>query len=89
METKLQIFEHPKFGKMRIMMKNDAPWFGAVDTCDALEVKNSRDAVSSFFLRKMKSSTRTGGGFLLSLEPYLKRLENFLTVSSLFSMTSE
>jgi len=42
----LQIFENEKFGKVRVVMKDDEPWFVAKDVCDCLELGNSREAIS-------------------------------------------
>jgi len=42
----LQVFESEKFGKVRVVMKDDEPWFVAKDVCDCLELRNSRDAIS-------------------------------------------
>lgn len=44
--TELQLFENPEFGKIRVVEKNGEPWFVAADVCRALDIKNSRDALS-------------------------------------------
>lgn len=44
--NELQIFENPEFGKIRAIEKNGEPWFVAVDVCRALDIKNSRDAMT-------------------------------------------
>lgn len=44
--NEIKIFENPKFGAIRTMVKDNEPWFVATDVCKALEVRNSRDAVS-------------------------------------------
>ena len=41
----LIIFEDEKFGSIRSLKLNNEPWFIAKDVCNALEIKNSRDAV--------------------------------------------
>jgi len=46
MENQLQIFENQEFGKVRVIMKNNEPWFVAKDVCDCLGISNSRDAIS-------------------------------------------
>ncbi len=46
MESEIQVFEHPVFGKMHVVMIENNPRFFAIDTCRALEIKNPRDAVS-------------------------------------------
>ncbi len=40
-------FSNDVFGTVRSMLIDDNPWFVAVDVCRALEIKNSRDAISS------------------------------------------
>jgi len=45
-ENGLQVFENEKFGKVRVVMKGDEPWFVARDVCDCLELGNSREAIS-------------------------------------------
>ena len=40
-----KIFEHPEFGKVRIVMIDGEPWFVAADVCKALSISNSRDSV--------------------------------------------
>ena len=39
MEQEIKIFEHEKFGKVRVIMINGEPWFVAVDVCKALELR--------------------------------------------------
>ena len=41
-----EFFEHEQFGNLRGFMINDDPWFVAIDVCRALDIKNSRHAVS-------------------------------------------
>lgn len=43
--NKLQIFEHFRFGSIRIAIINGSIWFAAIDVCQALEIKNHRDAL--------------------------------------------
>ena len=42
----LQVFENPDFGQVRTVTKDGEPWFVAADVCRALEVGNSRQALS-------------------------------------------
>lgn len=44
--NELQIFENPEFGKIRVVEKDGEPWFVAVDVCRALELGNSRQALT-------------------------------------------
>lgn len=44
--NELQIFENPDFGKIRAIEQNGEPWFVAADVCRALDIKNSRDALT-------------------------------------------
>lgn len=41
-----QIFDHEKFGRLRVIMTADMPWFVAADVCHALDIINYRDAVA-------------------------------------------
>lgn len=42
----LKLFENPEFGKIRVVEKDGEPWFVAVDVCRALELGNSRQALT-------------------------------------------
>jgi anti-repressor protein len=42
----LKIFENPAFGKVRVVEQGGEPWFVAKDVCDALELGNSRQALT-------------------------------------------
>jgi len=46
MTNALQVFDFNE-NAVRVIMKDDQPWFVAKDVCDALEIANSRDAISS------------------------------------------
>ena len=46
MENQMQIFNNEQFGEVRTILKDGEPWFVAADVCKALEIANSRDAVS-------------------------------------------
>lgn len=41
----LQIFKNNQFGNVRIVMKDQEPWFVAKDICNCLEINNSRQAL--------------------------------------------
>lgn len=42
----LRIFENPSFGSVRTLERDGEPWFVAVDVCTALEIGNSRQAIT-------------------------------------------
>lgn len=42
----IQIFMNPDFGQIRAVDKDGEAWFVAVDVCKALDISNSRDALS-------------------------------------------
>ena len=42
----LQVFSNAMLGTVRILMRNNEPWFVAKDVCDCLEINNSRQALS-------------------------------------------
>ena len=46
MENQVQLFEHEQFGKIRVVILNGRIHFVAVDVCCALDIKNSRDALT-------------------------------------------
>ena len=41
----LQIFENAEFGKVRVSIQNEEPWFVAKDICEVLQIKNTTDAL--------------------------------------------
>lgn len=43
--NKLQLFENPEFGKIRVVERNGEPWFVAADVCRALEIEESHVAM--------------------------------------------
>ena len=43
--NELQIFKNNQFGNVRIVMKDQEPWFVAKDVCNCLEINNSRQAL--------------------------------------------
>lgn len=42
----VEVFKNEEFGEVRTVMINGEPWFVAADVCRALEIKNSRDAMT-------------------------------------------
>lgn len=42
----LKIFEHERFGEIRVVERDGEPWFIAKNVCDALGLDNSRQAVA-------------------------------------------
>lgn len=61
--NEMQHFTNEQFGIIRIVMQNDEPWFVAKDVCEALEISNSRDALSRLDDdEKGVASTDTLGG---------------------------
>jgi len=38
--TDLQIFDNPEFGKVRVVTIDDEPWFVAADVCKVLDLAN-------------------------------------------------
>ena len=47
METGLQVFENPQFGKVRVQMIENDPWFCAKDVCDILGFGNPHQAIQT------------------------------------------
>lgn len=45
-ENQLQVFNNPEFGEVRTVVIDDEPWFVAADVCRALDIGNSRQAVT-------------------------------------------
>lgn len=61
--NELKTFENAQFGQVRTVMQNGEPWFVAADVCKALEIANSRDALSRLDSdEKSVASTDTLGG---------------------------
>lgn len=59
----LQVFQNERFGEVRTVMREGQPWFVAADVCRALEIANSRDAISRLDEdEKGVASTDTLGG---------------------------
>lgn len=47
MSNELKIYDNPKFGKVRIIMIDDKPWFVASDVAKALGYKRPADAINT------------------------------------------
>lgn len=61
--NELKIFENEQFGTIRVIEQNDEPWFVAADVCGALELGNSRQALTRLDEdEKGVISTDTPGG---------------------------
>lgn len=59
----LKVFQNERFGAVRTVMREGQPWFVAADVCRALEIANSRDAISRLDEdEKGVASTDTPGG---------------------------
>lgn len=43
--NELQIFNNPEFGQIRVIEKNNEPWFVAKDVCEVLELTNPTVAI--------------------------------------------
>lgn len=46
MSSDIQLFDHPEFGSVRVIMLDGEPWFIAKDVCDCIKVGNVSDALS-------------------------------------------
>lgn len=46
MDNAMKVFESNEFGTVRTTVIDGEPWFVAADICRALEIKNSRDAIT-------------------------------------------
>lgn len=46
MENQMQVFNNKRFGNVRTVLRDGEPWFVAADVCKALEIANSRDALT-------------------------------------------
>lgn len=63
MENQMKIFENEQFGQVRTTIINGEPWFVAADVCKALDISNSRDALTRLDDdEKGVASTDTLGG---------------------------
>ena len=63
MANEIQAFENAQFGIIRAQNMDGEPWFVAKDVCNALSIKNSRDALSRLDDdEKGVASTDTLGG---------------------------
>ena len=41
-----QIYENENFGKIRVIMKGDEPWFVGKDVCECLDLRNHRTSLA-------------------------------------------
>jgi prophage antirepressor-like protein len=44
--NELQVFDFEGFRRVRVIIRDGAPWFVAKDVCDILEIENSRDTLA-------------------------------------------
>ena len=58
MENKIEIFENSEFGKLRIIMNNDEPWFIGNEVAGLLGYENVRNAVPRHVDNEDKLRTR-------------------------------
>lgn len=52
MKNELKIFENEAFGKVRIIEKNNEPWFVGKDVADILGYKNGSPVILTSMLMK-------------------------------------
>ena len=83
MENQIQIFEHERFEKIRVIVIKGEPWFVAADTCHVLELGNPSQALKrleddekmTLSLNDSHSGKRGGAQFMnLINEPGFYRL---------------
>lgn len=55
MEQQLKFFEHEQFGKVRVVVIDDEPWFVAADVCRALALGNTSQALTKLDEDEKKS----------------------------------
>ena len=48
MSDKVQVFEHEKFGSIRILTRDGEPWFVGNDICEALGYAKPRNAIKKY-----------------------------------------
>ena len=88
----IKIFKNKKFGKIRVVIIDGRPWFVAVDVCKALEIKNSRDAVSRLDEDEKKivdlnmMMSEQGNTALISNGGWIKNNVNIINESGLYSL---
>lgn len=73
-ENGLKIFDNPEFGKMRVVMRDNVPWFVAADIANALGYSNSRKAIADHckhaeLLSSNESLQLTGQGNSVTIIP--------------------
>ena len=44
--NKIEIFKNEKFDELRVIIRNNEPWFVASDVCDSLEINNPSQALT-------------------------------------------
>ena len=60
MENNIQLFKHPEFGKVRVVMIEGEPWFVGKDVAKALGYKKPENAVKQHVPDKYKLSHQIG-----------------------------
>lgn len=45
-QSNVKLFEKEEFGKVRVVMQGEDPWFVASDVCDILEMGNPRSSLA-------------------------------------------
>ena len=60
MEDNIQLFKHPEFGKIRVVMIDGEPWFVGKDVAKALGYKKPENAVKQHVPDKFKGVTVLG-----------------------------
>ncbi|MBR1603203.1 MAG: phage antirepressor [Synergistaceae bacterium] len=73
----LQVFDFND-KTVRVIMRDGEPWWVAKDVCDALEIKNSRDAIKTLDSDELASEFSTSGG--------QRREMNVVSESGLYSL---
>lgn len=61
MANEIQVFSNETFGQLRTVKINGEIWFVAKDVCDALEIKNSRDALTRLDIDEKNTVVLTDG----------------------------
>lgn len=47
MNSKVKMFRNPEFGKIRVILRGDVPWFVAKDVCEILRIANVTNAIEA------------------------------------------
>lgn len=45
MDNKIEVFKNEQFGEVRMVLRENEPWFVAIDVCNALEIRNPTQAL--------------------------------------------